>query len=80
MKIDDEKYSELITKYGDEELEFESYYKYQFTYGNGFLTVRLGGDRDDIYKSALDRKMKLKDLFNEIGCEYGNFYIDEKAL
>jgi len=46
--------SEFIAKYGNRKVKFSSYYKYSFTFVDGKgLTIRVGGDRDDIYRFSV---------------------------
>ena len=52
-------YSELIEKYGDVELKFESYYKYSFTYRGqtkdySQLSVYIESNKDSIYRLCLN--------------------------
>ena len=43
-------YDEFIDEYGDKKVKFHSYYKYSFTFSDGFLSVGVGGDHNDIYR------------------------------
>lgn len=60
---------EIISKYGDVPMKFESYYKYVFTFAGkapdgASLRASIGGNSDDIYKLdvAHDDVMTLKNL------------------
>ena len=44
------KKEELIEKYGDENVKFSSYYKFQFIFKNENVSCGIGGDSDDIYE------------------------------
>ena len=69
-------YKDFIKEYGEEEVRFTSYYKYEFTFKNKNVTVWCGGSSDDIYKFAVDTEpIKIKDIEApiseiEIGGEY----------
>ena len=50
--------AEFYEKYGDVEVVFDSYYKYTFNFhgltkNGSTLTVRLGGDADEIYREEI---------------------------
>ena len=56
---------ELIRKYGEVEVLFESYYKYSFSFKSrdGEYEINVGGDSNDIYRFEVDTKpVKLKEL------------------
>lgn len=55
-------YSELMEKYGNEELEFQRYYKYNFTYESENLKVVCGGNRDNIYREEFEGTTELREL------------------
>jgi len=62
---------EVYSKYGNVEFEFNSYYKFRFTFranfgGKGIL-VDFGGSGDDIYKFEVMSGCKEK--LNTIDCE-----------
>ena len=62
--------AELIEKYGNVKLKFDSYYKYTFTYtgltDEGLtINVELGGDPDEIYKADLVLEETLTSLSKE---------------
>lgn len=62
--------AELIKKYGNVKLKFDSYYKYTFTYtgltDEGLtINVELGGDPDEIYKADLVLEETLTSLSKE---------------
>lgn len=51
---------ELIEKYGDVELKFDSYYKYRFTFSGKapdgkIISWTYGGNSSDIYKYSVTR-------------------------
>ena len=61
---------EVLEKYGNIELIFESYYKYQFLYsakleGSRKICVTFGGNGPDIYRSEFGPKEKLNDQADE---------------
>jgi len=56
-------YEEFIEKYGDEEVKFVSYYKYDFVFESEKLKVGCGGDRDDIYRLKVNTEpIKVREL------------------
>ena len=57
-------YDEFEEEYGEVEVSFSSYYKYQFTWTNDDgLVVGYGGSADDIYRyNVLAGPMKIKDI------------------
>ena len=62
--------AELIEKYGDVKLKFNSYYKYTFTYtgltDEGLtINVALGGDPSEIYTTVLVLEESLTSLVKE---------------
>jgi len=73
---------ELLERYGDLELEFNNYYKYYFTYyailKHDKLEAGCGGDKNDIYRSNLNRIMTLKELNNEVPIK--SVYLNDKKI
>ncbi len=69
---------QFIEKYADTTLQFQYYYKYEFTFVSltEKITVCVGGDKDDIYRAGIDQEMKLKDLIHETGDEYVKVVIE----
>jgi len=59
------KNKEFLQEYGDQGVEFHSYYKFVFTYRSGELVVFAGGDSDNIYRCNLKPKMTVKELDDE---------------
>ena len=63
---------EIIKKFGDIELSFNSYYKYSFTYSYKNENIEIygsfGGCSDDIYRydCSSDKKVKVSDYSNEL--------------
>lgn len=55
---------EVLQKYGDYEIHFKSYYKYQFTYFGFGLTVTVGAIHEDIYRFNALPKMRIRDLLD----------------
>ena len=58
---------EILEKYGDVELKFDSYYKYTFTYcGTACDGVKIiansGGCSDEIYRASYSDRETLKSL------------------
>lgn len=59
---------QMLEKYGEVEVSFDSYYKYTFYFTGEHegktIDVSVGGDSDDIYKFNVSRnaKYKIKDL------------------
>ncbi|CAB4121483.1 hypothetical protein UFOVP11_66 [uncultured Caudovirales phage] len=53
----------FIDTYGDEEVQFHSYWKYTFTFCNLDVLVSIGGEPADIYRLDVNAKpIKVKDL------------------
>ena len=52
------KYDKFIEKYGHIRVKFSSYYKYSFTFTNGFITVGSGGNPDDIYRMEVSASVE----------------------
>lgn len=49
--------------YGEEEVTFDFYWKYSFSFSNSNVLVTIGGVSDDIYRLDVNRKpIKVKDL------------------
>ena len=61
------KYDKFIEKYGHIRVKFSSYYKYSFTFTNGFITVGSGGNHDDIYRMEVSASVEypIETLFPE---------------
>ncbi len=62
--------------YGDEEVQFHSYWKYTFTFCNLNVLVSIGGSSDDIYRLDIGAKpIKIKDLL----LDWEDFYFELKS-
>lgn len=73
-------YKELLEKYGNTEVTFWSYYKYNFVFVSADkdddFVVNVGGTADDIYalNVAIGEEYKVKDL------PLYSVYIDDKCI
>jgi hypothetical protein len=63
---------EFMEKYGDEKVKFSHYYKYNFSFrgiDNPALSIRCGGDHDDIYRFDVDADVAY--TVRELDPQYG---------
>ncbi len=69
---------EFIDTYGNEKVQFNSYWKYTFTFCNLNVLVSIGGNSDDIYRLDVSQKpIKIKDLL--AGWEEFDYEVLRKA-
>ena len=47
-------FEDVRTQYGDRLVKFSSYYKYSFCFGDGSLSVYVGGIAEDIYRFTVE--------------------------
>ena len=45
---------EFLEQYGEEEVKFSSYYKYDFFFKNNHIKISIGGNTEDIYRLHID--------------------------